>query len=305
MGIYRHHTEDDVTVFLTLVDNAGNGVTGESPTVAIRRIREAKGGAALDGFYYDGAGGFGAGPTFLAMTEFDATNYPGLYTYLFDQSTVPNEHVYLVYFKNTGSPIGVDVEEHVFANESEAGTGSRTIAVTVEDQNTDPVPNCRIDVFKSGVFLFRVNTDVSGQVNLALDDGTYDLKLFALGYAFTVPETLTVTADDSVTISGTKSNIVSAPASPSGCMIYGTLRDAGGNIHDGVCIEVYAATPQVANVVQRTRRIVSVFTDANGYFEVELEQNTKVNVVVEEADIDAIKIVPATANQDLATWADA
>lgn len=110
---YRHSLSDDLNLFLSL-NLAGVGVTGASPEVAIRRTRESNGGAALDNFYFDGAGGFTSSVTWLAMSEFDATNNPGLYNFFFDQSAVGLKYVYTMYYRNTAAPlIGYAIEEHI------------------------------------------------------------------------------------------------------------------------------------------------------------------------------------------------
>jgi len=100
---------------LSLVDSLGAGVTGASPSVSIRRLRETH-GAALDGKYWDGAS-FSATPVWFSMAEMDAVNSPGLYSYLFEQDLVALEWIYLVYYRNLTTPVGFSAEEHVITNE--------------------------------------------------------------------------------------------------------------------------------------------------------------------------------------------
>ena len=114
MSVYfRHDAVDDPTLWLNLVNpSTGTGVTGASPEVAIRRHRASQGGAALDDYYWDGVI-FTPTPTWLPMVEYDAADQPGFYIYLFEQSLIGANTVYLVYYRHTATPVGFDAEEHI------------------------------------------------------------------------------------------------------------------------------------------------------------------------------------------------
>lgn len=112
MSIYYHHDiGDDLTLWLRLFDPAtGNPVLGASPTVTIRRHREARDGPLLDDWYWNGVS-FVSAATPLAMTEYGQGNY----LYEFAQSRIGLAVVYLVRFESTVAPaIGFDTEEHIF-----------------------------------------------------------------------------------------------------------------------------------------------------------------------------------------------
>jgi hypothetical protein len=115
MSYFEWDTNSDVPLFLELVNAAGAGVTGATPVVAIKRIKQVS-GSYLDGYYWNSAS-FVATPTFLTMSQVDSTNNPGLYTYCFSQSLVRAENIYNVYFKNDGVPVGFNTETHYFVNE--------------------------------------------------------------------------------------------------------------------------------------------------------------------------------------------
>ena len=109
-------TDAKISLFLQLANSSGIGVTGATPEVVIRRYRETAGGA-LDNYFWDGAGGFQAAANWITMSEYDAVNNPGLYTYLFEQDLVGLEYIYLIHYRHTASPVGFAVEEHVITNE--------------------------------------------------------------------------------------------------------------------------------------------------------------------------------------------
>lgn len=365
MGAYhRWATTDDVLLTLNLVSPSQTGATGLTPEVAIRRVRESQGGAALDGYYWDGAI-FTSTPTWLAMSEFDAANNPGLYQYLFDNSGIGAEHVYQVYFRHTVTPIGFDTELHTITDElyipvsspvapvlpgdtvmgrladmedplgpvnqatadavwdeslaghltpgstgealsrcAAVGTGSSQIDFTIEDTGSNPIQGAQVDIYDAAntIFLTRLFTDINGQVSLAIDDGSYNVRLFASGYSFTVPEPLLVAGDGAVTFVGTNLITITPPSAPDLCVIFGTIRDAAGQVVAGACVEAFADTPQVVSGTQYGERIAQTTTDVNGYFELELVRLTQVRFSIDGTGLDIERTVPDAVSQDITTW---
>ena len=184
------------------------------------------------------------------------------------------------------------------------GVGASMVTITVETGAAVPISGAQVDVFDASNtnFVLRAFTNVSGQLSLALDDGSYAVRLFASGFSFTVPETLTVSGATAVTYVGTGLVTITPPSAPNLCVIFGTLRDAGGNAHAGVCLEFISTVPQVVSGVQETNRLQSVVTDANGFFEIELERNAAVTVEAEAAGIEISRTVPDAPTQDFTTW---
>jgi len=186
--------------------------------------------------------------------------------------------------------------------------GARQIDITVEDGGSNPIQGATVDVFDitNTVHLFRTYTDTLGQVSVALDDGTYNVRLFASGYAFTVPEVLTVTADAAVTYAGTALGTIIPPTNPDHCIIYGAVDNAAGTPIPGACVEAFADTPQVVAGFQKSERVASTLTDVDGNFQLELVQLTEVRFVITDPDgetvLEILRTVPAQPTQDLASW---
>jgi hypothetical protein len=187
--------------------------------------------------------------------------------------------------------------------------GARQIDIQVEDTGPAPIQGAQIDLYDitNTIFLgVRLYSDINGKTSLAIDDGNYNFRVFASGYSFTVPIPIAVTADilepTPFTIVGTPGFVITPPSAPDLCVIYGTLRDAGGKAIQGACIQAFATTPQVVAGTQKGNPIASVTTDVTGFFELELVRNTEVNIVVEKAGLDIIRTVPDAASQDLTTW---
>lgn len=110
---YHHDIGDDLTLQLRLHDpNTGDPVVGANPTVAIRRHREANGGAALDDWYWNGSV-FLAAETLLPLSP--QAGSAGQYLYQFEQTLIGLPTIYLVRFVSTTPPaLGFDDEEHIF-----------------------------------------------------------------------------------------------------------------------------------------------------------------------------------------------
>lgn len=182
--------------------------------------------------------------------------------------------------------------------------GAYQIDITVKDDGGAPIQGAQVDLYdNTNTFhLFRVWTDVNGQVSIALDAGGYNVRLFASGFAFTVPEPLTVSADAAVEFTGTSLLNLVTPSAPDLCVIYGTVRDALGRPISGACVEAYAVTPQTVSSIQKGDRAGNTRTDANGWFQIELVRLTVVQFTIEGTAFDFERTVPDQSSQDVTTW---
>ena len=116
MSDFKWPLTHDAYLYLALAGTDGLGLTGSVPQVAVKRIQDIN-GTPSDGQYWDNSGSFTATATYNDMTEVDSTNAPGLYQYMFSQSLVATERVYLAYFSSSS---GFDVEKHVFTTSGSA-----------------------------------------------------------------------------------------------------------------------------------------------------------------------------------------
>ena len=183
--------------------------------------------------------------------------------------------------------------------------GASQVTINVQDLSSNPVQGAQVDIFDSTntTFLSRHFTDVAGQFNIAIDDGTYAVRIWASGYAFTVPETLTVSGDGSATFQGQSFLSPSAPSGPDKCVIFGQVLDVGGTPVVGAEVDAYATTPQVGGGYIIGPQIASTITNTQGYFELELLRETTINFKIDDADVNEIKTVPDAPSQWYTTWA--
>lgn len=184
-------------------------------------------------------------------------------------------------------------------------SGASQVTINVQDLSSNPVQGAQVDIFDASntTFLSRYFTDVAGQVDIAIDDGTYAVRIWASGYAFTVPETLVVAGDGSATFQGQSFLSPSAPSGPDKCVIFGQVLDIGGSPVVGAEVDAYATTPQIGGGYIIGPQIASTITNTQGYFELELLRNATINFKIDDADVDEIKTVPDAPSQWYTTWA--
>ena len=194
--------------------------------------------------------------------------------------------------------------EQMIAKNFVAGTGSQQITVQLRDTVAAPIQGGQIDIYDAlnTTFLGRVYTPVSGNVNIVLDPGTYSLRIFKSSYTFTVPITLVVTGDTTVTYIGSTVVVIMPPSAPNLCVIYGTIRNAGGIPVANARVHAYSVLPQTVGNVQEGDPIACTVTDANGEFQLELERTAQVNFTIETTGLDVIRTVPNLPMQNLVTW---
>ena len=177
---------------------------------------------------------------------------------------------------------------------------------TVQDQNLDPVSFVIVDIYDAGntVFLHRVITDALGQATVNLDDATYTVRQARAFYTpSNVAETLIVTADASVTYSGTVFTVADAP-SPLQCRISGFLRDGENPAGAGIQLVFKAVTPQNdVGLVQYIDIGATAVTDATGFFTIDLDRGIRVAVTSPECGLrNVVKLVPQLGTQNFSTW---
>lgn len=86
-----------------------------------------------------------------------------------------------------------------------SGSGANEVILTVETAGHVPIASVAVHIWNSAQTLLIASgvTSALGMVTIALDDGSYKVRLNKIGYNFTVPENLTVSGDTDDTYTGT------------------------------------------------------------------------------------------------------
>ncbi len=112
---------------------------------------------------------------------------------------------------------------------SNAGTGARTLTITVND-GTDPLESAKVR-FTKGAESYVQTTNASGICTFGLDEGTWTVTITLIGYSFT-PTTKVVSATGSQTYSMSAISITASdPELTTGYLF---AYDEDGNIEQGV-----------------------------------------------------------------------
>ena len=176
----RWDTTSKIPLILNLQEYSGEGCSGKSPEVSIRRYRETD-GSPLDGYFWNGVDGFQVGPNWIVMTEQDSVALPGLYTHIFDQDVVGLEHMYLVYYRHALLPVGFAFELHVVTNDVYSpiqvaepvifGNNVLSELARIKDGNTG-----NFDVDRDSLYHLNVNLDrVRGLLH---DNSIVDMQVY-------------------------------------------------------------------------------------------------------------------------------
>jgi hypothetical protein len=201
----------------------------------------------------------------------------------------------------TQSEYTVYVEDRVIGSDVGLSAGAQSVTIDLEETDTTPITGAQIAIYDSNnttKITVVSDDDNDGTLSASLNDGTYKLRIFRSGYSFTSPETLTVSGDGSHTINGTQV-VTGTPSSPSGCVVFCDLQDAGIVDHQSVTLQATYITPQANGDVIGTSRTVSATSNASGRVELELAQGAVVDLEIENAGVDIRLLIPAQASYNL------
>ena len=233
----------EATVNFLVWDTANNtGRTGDDSNFTLRLIKD---------------GGAPAAPTNIGtISEPDSTNLPGVYELVLTATEMEAAFITLGGISSTSDTViyplfitTAKVEEIKGATFSEStdsleairnrgdvawitgggAGGASTVTITIEDQDTNPVPGASVQIWNSGdtVLISYGTTDSNGEVVLSADDGAYLVKIVKAGYSFS-QENLTVSGNTSETYSGSTTTIP-ATVDPTLCRLYEYVRKQDGD----------------------------------------------------------------------------
>lgn len=190
----------------------------------------------------------------------------------------------------------------------DASSGARLVTLHTQTAGAVTIPGASITIRDAAdtTTLAVVQTDVSGNAVVSLDDGSYKLRVVRSGYTFSSPVSLTVSADDTVNVEGTAVN-VTPPSAPDKCVITGDLYDSSGEPLVGVSVTSVVVTSADGQFVSgktmgNPTDPVTETTDENGHFEMEQTIGASVRFRAMAAGIDFTKTVPNAGSVNIADW---
>lgn len=278
------------TIKVLILDAGGNPVTGLAfGDVTLNYMRAPD--TVLNAFALSGA-------NFIEVGS-------GMYRVVLDATTLAHIGTLVLYFSGAGFE-NFTYRYYVQAN----NPGNVQVTITIETVTPTPLPDTQVDIWDSGLtsLLWSGVTNNSGQVVVALNPGSYKVLLRRTRTTFTVPEDLTVTGPtpETQTYNGAELS-VPASSNPNVCVIYGNIYDISGVPDDQVSPDYVAVTAQkTQSLIHTGGRFytsdkVTVKSDANGYFEMELAQGIQVVIRIPRVGVDKSITVPVAATVDLST----
>jgi hypothetical protein len=184
--------------------------------------------------------------------------------------------------------------------------GIRDIDIGVTDSGTGvSLADVQVEIWNvaENVLYIGKLTDGAGGASFGLGNGTYHVRMYRLGYTFTVPEVLVVTGDATVSYTGTEAASGSAPAGTQLLRGYLVLNSLTGNT--GAMI--FAAIAQNNSIIdhavlssQKTEDTAAI----DGYFELYLAKGGTFNITARDPQNVVFYSKRITVTDDDTAWID-
>jgi hypothetical protein len=185
---------------------------------------------------------------------------------------------------------------------SSAGSGASTATITVND-GTNPIADCSVQIWNSALTLMvtYATSNVSGQVALNVDDGTYKVKLRKAGYSFST-ENLTVSGATAATFSGTSATIPGTEDATL-CRVYEYIREADGDF-PATCagyMKIISLPYDFNTSIYSGAAITGVYNSATGliYWDIPRGATVQASIIGYGYNYENSYIVPAEASKRL------
>lgn len=185
-----------------------------------------------------------------------------------------------------------------------ATPGANQVTITVTESDTTPIPDVSVLIYNAGqtALLKTGTTDSNGQVVVALDDGSYRVRLDKLLVNFTVPEVLTVSGDTTDTYIGA---IVVPAVDPSLQAIIINPLTLGVSYADGASIYAQStgANLFVGGAAITKKKIYAV--DMGSYFQLNVAKGAVVTVFGSSEGVvflDKTITVTSDNSKDISTY---
>jgi len=163
------------------------------------------------------------------------------YDYLF--AAVDGEDYYFVcdagtysvdsrYIVGTTSSILNEIEDKIdlILATIEVSEGARLLEISIVRAGTStPIAGVFVALYpaSSDVLISTGKSNISGELSFSMDDGSYRLVCYKIGYSFTNPTLVTIAGNDTIEIEG-DALAIESPIPGSSCRVYEYLYDLSG-----------------------------------------------------------------------------
>jgi hypothetical protein len=209
-----------------------------------------------------------------------------VWTYLSDQGNRVVTNL-IAFFQNAGAATSNKVDNVTVIQEQQAG--ARTVTITVETADGDPIPDAEIQLMTTGGVPAgsRGRTNALGQFAASVDDGNYIIT----GHKYFVTFTNAAITVDATHLSFDFTGVEWSPTQPAGAdiqTVWDYARNGKGLAQPGATI-----TAKVLNASAITDSIVllnkvSDLADAQGYWELPLIKGVRYSIDVEYGPVRSL-----------------
>lgn len=126
--------------------------------------------------------------------------------------------------------VGTEAKQDLILETLEVSEGARLLEIAVVKTGTStPIPDVFVALYPalSDILISTGRSDINGELSFSLDDGSYRLVCYKVGYSFTNPTSITIAGNDSIEIEG-DAVVIESPIPISSCRVYEYLYDLSG-----------------------------------------------------------------------------
>jgi len=178
--------------------------------------------------------------------------------------------------------------------------GIYNVTISTKTAGGSGIPFTMINVLNDqGKLLHEFQTDQNGNASITLNQGTYHIRAYAVGYTFT-ESIVNITQDTQIDLTGSEIYYTPSP-DPALCRIHIYVKDFG--LQPRANIRVYVDISDLPQTIGSNIGVLNTqtfLTDANGYVYFDVAQGATITVNIPDARLKKEFTVPLQSSLNLA-----